>query len=163
MKTLTLLLIGLILLAAIQGFAQSGTETFDTITFTPPKGWEKNKFENKIVLLNGDRSCAIAIFKSRESSGSGEIDFKSEWQEKVAKQYNTTVQPKMQNGLAAEGGTGEVLMGGANIESNGAKASVMLLVYRGFGRATSVLGLNPSKCEEEMVSFMSKVEVGKPR
>ena len=45
----------------------------------------------------------------------------------------------------------------------GGKASVMLLVYRDYDRATSVLGLNPTKCEQEMVNFMLKVEVGKPR
>ena len=163
MKSLRLLLVALVLFTAIQSFAQSGTETFDTITFTPPKGWEKNKFEDKIVLLKGDRSCAIVISKSRESSGSGETDFKNEWKEKVAKQYNTTAEPKMQNGLAAEGGTGEVLMGAANIESNGAKTSAMLLVYRGYGRVTSVLGLNLPRCEEEMMDFMLKLEVGKPR
>lgn len=161
MKILKLLLIGLVLLTAIQSFAQAQTETFDMMTFTLPKGWERNKFEDKIVLLKPDRSCAIVLFKSRESSGSGETDFKNEWKDRVAKQYNTTAEPKMQNPLGAEGGAGEVLMGAANIESNGAKSPVILTVYRGYGRAISVLGLNPIKCEEEIVDFMLKLEFGK--
>ena len=161
MKFLKVILFGLFLSAATQAFGQ--TETFDMMTFTTPKGWERNKFEDKIVLLNPNRSCGILIFKSHESSGPGATDFKNQWRERVAQPYNTTAEPKMQTPLAAENSAGEVLMGAASIEVNGGKSPVMLTLYRGFGRATSVLALNPTRCEEEFVDFMVKLEFGKPR
>jgi hypothetical protein len=161
MRFFKVLVFGLLLSAGAQAFAQA--ETFDMITFTPPKGWERNEFKDRVTLLKPDRSCMVAVYESRESTGSGETDFKSEWQERVAKQFNTAAVPSRQDALPAEGGDGEARMGGANIESGGAKVSVLLTVYRGGGRAMSVLGLNPNRCEDEFTDFMTKLEFSKTR
>lgn len=161
MKFFKAVLFGLFLSVAAHAIAQ--TETFDMMTFKPPAGWERNQFEDKIVLRKADGSCAILIFRSRESSGSGETDFKNEWKERVAKQYNTTAEPKTPDVVPAEEGAGEVLISGATFESNGAKASALLFVYRTSKRAMSVLALNPNRCQAEFEDFTLTLEFSKNR
>ena len=161
MRFLKAISFGLILSAMTQAFAQ--TETFDMMTYTPPKGWERKEFEDRVALLKTDQSCAIMIYGSRESSGSAKTDFEDEWKERVAKQFNTTAEPTMQSPLAAEGGEGELLMGGAKVESIGAKISALLVVYRGYGRAMSVLNLLSGDCGEDIKGFLLKLEFSKTR
>lgn len=147
--------------AAAQAFAQ--TETFDMMTFTPPKGWERKEFKDRIGFSKPDRSCLVMIYESRESTGSGLSDFKSEWQERVAKQFNTTAEPKTPDVVPSKEGDAEVLMSGANFDSSGTKVSSLLVVYRTRERAMSVLGLNPNRCGAEFEDFMLKLEFSRTR
>ena len=73
-------------------FAQK--ETFDMVTYTPPKGWKKKVTENiithSIINKTNNSWCQVAIIRSTNSKGSIEKDFKSEWQEFIGKNYKPT-------------------------------------------------------------------------
>lgn len=70
---------------------KSQQQTFDMISFTPPKGWKKSNQPNVIsysITDNIKRTWAqIGIVKSTVSKGSIDTDFESEWQELVIKPY----------------------------------------------------------------------------
>ena len=69
-------------------FAQK--ETYDLITYSPPKGWGKEVKENSIVYTTVDKKnnswCQVGIFKSTTGKGSIDKDFEAEWRELVVKQ-----------------------------------------------------------------------------
>lgn len=87
-----------LLLICSAGFAQQ--ETYDIITFTPPKGWKKTNLENLISLSTTNNSkggwAQIGIVKSTASKGTVDADFENEWKELVVKpyqEYGVTEQP----------------------------------------------------------------------
>ena len=160
-KFFKVILWALFLSAATQTFAQA--ETFDMMTFIPPKGWERQEGDGFIAFSKPDKSCVFVIYRSRESSGSGETDFKNEWQQRVGKGLNTAVEPKTQEPLKAESGDGEMRMGGANVEYKGTKVSALLTVFRGYGRVMSVLSLYGRGCEDDLKEFLPRLELSQPR
>jgi hypothetical protein len=86
-------------LSTLTSIAQQ--QTYDLITFTPPKGWKKkNDVANVISYSTTDnvkRTWAqIGVIKSTTSKGSIDADFENEWKELVVKpyqQYGVTEQP----------------------------------------------------------------------
>src|SRR6185436_10615608 len=82
---------------AVTAFAQK--ETFDMVTYTPPKGWEKKVTENIIthsIINKTNKSwCQVAIIRSTNSKGSIEKDFESEWEEFIVKNYKPTGTPQL--------------------------------------------------------------------
>lgn len=88
MKKLFLLCI--VCTTAIISFAQK--ETYDLITYSPPKGWSRDATETitSFTIINKKNNgwCRINIVKSTVSKGSIEQDFESEWQNLIVKNYN---------------------------------------------------------------------------
>lgn len=120
-------------------FAQK--ETFDLVTYTPPKGWKKQIKETLInysIVDNKDKAwCQIGIIRSTVSKGSIESDFESEWNELAAKQYAATETPQTTGVQEADGwqmktGTGKFLF-------NKKDAAVMLTTFSGYGVCISIL------------------------
>src|SRR6187401_2616721 len=83
-----------LLFNSVVGTLLAQTETFDLITFTPPKGWTKEEKQNVIVyttINEKDKTwCQIGVYKSTASKGNIDDDLKSEWNEVAAKQYSIT-------------------------------------------------------------------------
>ena len=67
-------------------------QTFDLVTYTPPKGWKKEEKENVITYTKIDKAikawCVIGVVKSTVSKGNIDADLESEWNELAVKQYN---------------------------------------------------------------------------
>ena len=65
-----------------QQSTNTGKETFDLITYTPPKGWTKNVEETLVSYTITDSKsnswCRMMVIKSTISKGSIEADFESE-------------------------------------------------------------------------------------
>jgi hypothetical protein len=65
--------------------AISQTETFDIITYTPPKDWKKEVKQGVVNFTTVNAAtggfCVIAIYASRTSTGDPEKDFKKGWME----------------------------------------------------------------------------------
>ncbi len=128
----------LCLLVSAQVFSQ--TETFDIITYTPPKDWKKDAKQGVVNYTNVNSTtgafCVIAIYASSASTGDAEKDFKNEWKELVVTPYKAEANPKTETETTADGWK---TVGGASlVKMDGADVYMILSVYSGFGKKFSV-------------------------
>jgi len=77
-------------------------QTYDLLSYTPPKGWNKTNPENFTVYSTTDNVkgtwAQIGIVKSTVSKGSIDADFKSEWKDLIInpyQQHGVSEQPLM--------------------------------------------------------------------
>ena len=72
-------------------------QTYDLLSFTPPKGWKKNTQEDIITFTRTDANktkwARIVIVKSTASKGNIHEDFENEWLELAVKPYKVDKQP----------------------------------------------------------------------
>ena len=96
--------------------AAAQKETFDLITYDPPKGWKKEVTENitSYTIIDDKKNswCQVSIVKSTSSKGSIDADFDSEWQGLVVKNYKITEAPKLNE--VQETGGWKIKAGGGN-------------------------------------------------
>lgn len=114
-------------------------QTFDIVTFTPPKGWKKEVKENSLELTNisGSKWAQIVIYKNTISKGNIDIDLKSEWETLVALQLKITAAPTTSN-VKLENGW-KIKSGSAPFKFNNADAIALLTTFSGYGAMVSVL------------------------
>ena len=66
-------IINLLLLTAIMQQGISQTETFDIVTYTPPKDWKKDAKQGVVNYTNVNATagsfCVIALYASAASTG----------------------------------------------------------------------------------------------
>jgi hypothetical protein len=128
----------LCVLISIQAISQ--TETFDIITYTPPKDWKKDAKQGVVNYTNVNATtgafCVITIYASSASTGDAEKDFKNEWKELLVTPYKAEANPKTETETTADGWK---TVGGASlVKMDGADVYIILSVYSGFGKKFSV-------------------------
>jgi len=78
-------------IATTSVFAQQ--QTFDLITYSPPKGYTKNVEKTLVSYTITDSKkntrCRIMVIKSTTSKGSIEANFENEWQDLIVKKLST--------------------------------------------------------------------------
>ncbi len=128
----------LLLLISSTCFAQ--TETFDIITYTPPKDFKKDSKQGVVNYTNFNQTkgtfCVIAIYASGVSSGDAEKDFKNEWKELVATPYKAEANPTSETETTDEGW--KVVTAMAPVKLDGVDCYVILTVASGFGKTLSI-------------------------
>ncbi len=134
----------IILFCALYGIAGSAfaqKETFDLISYTAPRGWEKAVEENitnyTIVNKKTNSWCRINIVKSTVSKGDINQDFESEWQEMIIKNYHPTDAPQLNEIQEADGW--KIKAGGAKFIFNNSEAMVLLTTATGYNRCVSIV------------------------
>ena len=157
-----LLLFQVFFLSMLQGFAQP--QTFDIISYTPPKGWKAAPKQNVIAYSVTDQAkgiwCQIGIFKSTSSKGSIDNDFNSEWNELAAKQYNAT---GLEVNEAVTSGDWKIKAGGGKFRFNNADAIVMLTTMTGYNVCVSILATtNSQEYLDDIQNFLETVDLKKP-
>jgi hypothetical protein len=89
------LLTAALLVISLSSAAQ--TQTYDLVTFTPPKGWSKSELQNILtyVTTNGAKRtwARVTLVKSTVSKGTPEADYESEWEELAVKPYQVDPKP----------------------------------------------------------------------
>lgn len=67
------------------GFAQQ-KQTYDIVTYTPPKDWTEKQNGGNISYsrIDGGSWAQIAIYQHRDSEGDIQADFDKDWNELVA-------------------------------------------------------------------------------
>ncbi len=127
-----------LLLLSIQAIGQ--TETFDIVTYKPPKDFKKEVKPGVVNYTNVNTTsggfCVIALFASTASTGDVEKDFEREWKELVVTPYKAEENPKTEKQTTAEGW--DVVSASAPIKLNGADIYVLLTVTSGFGKTMSI-------------------------
>ena len=129
-------LIMLSLMTALSGFAQK--QTFDIVSYTPPKGWTEKQGDGNISYskIDGGSWAQIASYQHRNSEGDIQTDFDKEWNELVAANKTISSSEKTQP-QTAEGWT--VMSGSGVWQYNGANVASVLTVYSNNSVCVSVL------------------------
>lgn len=139
-------------------------ETFDLLTFTPPKGWKKEVKQNLITLTKVDnekkRWCVIGIVKSTTSKGNIDADFESEWNELVVKQYQAD---SMQASAVEEADGWKIKAASGKFTYNQQSNAVILTTFSGYDRCVSILGTtNHASYLDTIVDFLGYIDIKKP-
>jgi hypothetical protein len=117
------------------------TETFDMATYTPPKEWKKDIKQGVVIYTNVNNVtggyCVIAIYAGTPSTGDAQKDFKKEWENLVVTPYSADPNPKTETQTTADGW--KAVTGAAAVKMDSLDAYVILTVFSGFGKTTSVL------------------------
>jgi hypothetical protein len=154
-------------LSTLTSIAQQ--QTYDLITFTPPKGWKKKSdIANAISYSTTDnvkRTWAqIGIIKSTTSKGSIDADFENEWKELVVKpykQYGITEQPlaidtQTFNGWKLRTGLGKFVF-------NKDTSIVLLNTFSDGQRCASLTMMSNTKAYGEILDkFLASVNLPNP-
>src|SRR5665647_2003520 len=94
--------LSILFISVATSFAQK--ETFDLVTYTPPKDsmaivWKKEVRETIVIYSFTNKKnnswCQISIVKSTTSKGNIDQDFESEWKELIVKNYKPTEAPQL--------------------------------------------------------------------
>lgn len=123
-------------LSSISAFAQN--QTFDIVTYTPPKDWTEQKGESNISYsrIDGGSWAQIAIYQHSNSAGDIQADFDKEWNELVVS-GKTISSPEKTEPQTADGWT---MMSGSGVwQYNGANVASILTVYSNNSVCISVL------------------------
>lgn len=161
MKKILLLVFLLANLSA--AFAQK--ETIDIVSFTAPPGWDKvaKASVNIYTIVNKQKGtwCQIGVYSSATSKGNIDLDFESEWQELIVKQYKTTEAPQITDIPEADGW--KIKSGGAKFTFNNADAIAMLTTFGGYGKAVSIVAAtNTQDYITDLQNLIASVELSKP-
>lgn len=144
-------------------FAQK--QIYEFTSYTPPKGWTKEVKANTYTsysIINNQKKiyCQLFIMLSTDSKGSIKDDFKSEWENLVAKQYGITDTAQLTPAATLNGW--QVLGGVGFFKSNGT-STAMLTTMSGYNKAVSIIALTNSEDYIPAIQqFLTSVEMKKP-
>ena len=154
----------LLLIISSTCFAQ--TETFDIVTYTPPKDFKKDSKQGVVNYTNFNATkgtfCVIAMYASRASTGDAEKDFKNEWQELVTTPYKAEANPTTETKITDEGW--KVVTAMAPVKLDGVDCYIMLTVVSGFGKTLSIrTSLNDEAYITEINALFESMELDKTK
>ncbi len=150
-------------LLVFQCFGQK--QTFDIITYTPPKAWKKESTESAIQFTKQDDAkgtyCIITIMKSLSSGGSSKENFDAAWETVVKEMVKPSSAPEMQP-VAKEDGW-EAQSGHAPFQTDELNGVAVLVTTTGYQKMVNILILtNTDVYEKEMTDFFESASFKKP-
>ena len=153
----------LCLLISVQAISQ--TETFDIVTYTPPKDWKKEAKQGVVNYTNVNTTnggfCVIAIYASSPSTGDAQKDFNKEWKELVVTPYKAEANPQSET-QTTEGW--EIVSAAANVKLDGTDVYIILTVFSGFGKTVSVrTSLNDQSYTAQLDALFASMELDKTK
>ena len=158
-------IISFLFLVAIMQQAFCQTETFDIVTYTPPKDWTKGTKEGVVTYATINTTtgtfCVLAIYASVTGLDDSQKDFDKEWKDLVMTPYQAAANPKTEaqtaNGWKAITGIGTI-----KIENNDAFA--ILTVFSGFGKVVSVLATsNDQSYAQNIDDLLGNIKLDKTK
>lgn len=155
------LLLGLLLINTL-AFAQK--ETFDVVSYTLPKGWQKQQVDGGVQLFITDTKTggyAIAVVtKSMPSSGSADNDFKNQWKSLLVNTLSSITEPVM---IAPEQDNGwEIYSGNGNYVDRTIKGLATLITATDQKQTVAVvLMTNTQQYQNDLLEFINSLELAK--
>jgi hypothetical protein len=154
----------LCLLISVQAFSQ--TETFDIVTYTPPKDFKKDTKQGVVNYTRVNATtggfCVIAMYASVPSTGDAEKDFKKEWKELVATPYKAEANPETKTESTEEGW--KVVTGSAPVKQDGIDLYILLSVISGFGKTLSIrTSINDESFIAQIDALFTSMELDKTK
>ncbi|MDP4261779.1 MAG: hypothetical protein Q8941_04550 [Bacteroidota bacterium] len=156
------LLCFLLLIMAYTVSAQK--ESFDMLSFSPPKDWKKSTNGNNVSYSRFDEQkesfCIIAVYKSVTSSNNVQTDFTNQWNEIAVKQMSITAQPEIKPAVEEKGW--KAMAGTASFQYQGNNAVGILTVLSGKNKTVSILSLtNSQDYVPDIQKFLETVDENK--
>lgn len=160
--------LSILFISVATSFAQK--ETFDLVTYTPPKDsmaivWKKEVRETIVIYSFTNKKnnswCQISIVKSTTSKGSINQDFESEWKELIVKNYKPAEAPQLNEVQETDGW--KIKAGGAKFTFNNSDAIAMLTTMSGFNRCVSITAAtNSEDYLKDIKALLVSVDLKKP-
>ena len=143
-------------------FAQQ--QTFDITTFTPPKGWKKEKSESAVQFSKEDAAkgtyCIITVLKSIPGSVDSKENFNAAWETVVKEMVTVSTAPEMQPSSTEDGW--EAQSGYAPFENEDSKGVAVLVTSTGYQKMVNILILtNTDVYEKDMTAFLESISFKK--
>ena len=120
----------LLLFLIVSSNCLSQTETFDILTYTPPKDFKKESKPGVVNYIHTNTTtgvfCVIAIYASRASTADPKENFVSEWKDLVATPYKADANPSTEMQTTDDGW--KVVSGAASGKVDGIDCYFVLTV-----------------------------------
>ncbi|MFA4870734.1 MAG: hypothetical protein WC623_21235 [Pedobacter sp.] len=148
----------IVLLVGLQACAQK-KESFDQVSYSPPKGWAIDRKEQTVTFSKeeGNQFCVISLGKSIDATADAQQNFDNSWQ--IIAQTNLgagTVQ--MQPGSTDKGW--ETKIGSAPFNKEGLKGSAILINSSKNNRQVNILIIaNTNEYQKEMEAFLESIDL----
>jgi len=144
-------------------FAQQ--QTFDLITYSPPKGYTKNVEKTLVSYTITDSKkntwCRIMGIKSTTSKGTIEADFKNEWQHLIVKNYQPT-NTRKENEVQDAGGW-QIKEGSSIFTFDNSEAMAVLTTASGYDRCVIIVAVTNNKDYlKDVQELIASVDLIKP-
>ncbi|MFL5739591.1 MAG: hypothetical protein ACJ75B_05195 [Flavisolibacter sp.] len=145
-------------------FAQK--ETYELVTYSPPKGWIKEVKEKTYTSYTKTNKqaktyCQIFIMLSVDSKGSISKDFDSEWKTLVVNPYNVSDTPRLSQPSAKDGW--EAKGGMARFVFNKGNSIAILTTMSGYNKVVSIVAVTNSQDYIPAIqALMESVEMKRP-
>jgi hypothetical protein len=162
-KMTNMKILPLLFFIAVCTTALAQKQTFDIITYTPPKGWAKQPATDAIQLSKEDPSgtfCLITLYKSIPTEKDAKTNFDAAWVALVKDQLGVEGEAEMQPALTEDGW--EVLSGHAQFEKDGVKGIALLVNSTGNEKMVNILIItNTDAYEKDMTAFLESIDLKK--
>ncbi len=135
-------------------------ETFDIITYTPPKTWKKQPADGAVQFSKEDATkgtyCVITVFKSVPATANSKENFDMAWEALVKETVAVAAPPEMQPPVTEDGW--DVQSGYTTFENDGNKGIVLLVTSSGFEKMMNVVILtNTDVYEKPVTGFLESI------
>jgi hypothetical protein len=149
----------------ITATACSQTQTFDLVTYAPPKGWKKETRATVVSFSKKDDKaktwCIINIVKSTASKGSIDADFENDWQELMVKPYKMSA---AQTDSVQEADGWKAKSGAGTFTFNNANAIGLLNTFTGYNTCVSIATITNSETYlPDVEKFLNSLDIKNPR
>lgn len=139
------------------------TETFGDVQYVRPKDWTRSQKSGVTIFSDTNKEtggyCVLSIYAAVPSSGSPSRDFAEQWHTLIAKPFKVAVDPKTE--MQTDDGWTSV-SGASEIETDGARSSVVMTVISGYGKTASIYAvLNDGSYLEQLTNFMASIKLDK--
>lgn len=139
-------------------------ETFDIISYTPPKGWQRESTNNVVsfVITNNKTGnwCRLSVYKSITSNRTPAADFDHEWNELVTKVYQGTTKPVPETSVE-DGWT--ALSGVSQFTWQGKSSLILLNTISGYGLEVAItVTMNSQAYMNNIQTFLNSIDLQKP-
>lgn len=140
----------------------SQKQSFDVVSFTIPKGWDKAVTKNGVQLSAKDDGkgnyAAVIIVRSVSSTATPNKNFNNSWQSLVKGTVQVSEVPSMSDMQIEKGW--QCITGQANYKDGNTKGLVTLITATCNGKmANVVIMTNTSKYQEELLGFVNSLEL----
>ena len=150
---------------SVSTFAQA-SESFDIVTFQPPKGFTKRSTDDAIQFSIEDKStpnyCLVTLFKSTSGVGNSKENLNAAWQALVKETLGIPATPQV---IPSDNKQEWQLEGSfAPFEKEGQKGVVLLYTISGYSKMVNVLILtNTLAYEPTVTAFIESISLKAPK
>lgn len=147
---------------AICGCTQK--QSFDIVSYTAPKGWQKLEKTETITFSKEDATkgfCMITIYKSIDASDNAQQNFDLAWQSLVKENLGVATAAEMQPATTENGWT--TLAGHATFEKDNISGAVILASSTAGNKLSNmIIVTNSGQYEKEITAFIESMTLKKP-